>query len=165
MLKKIFIVLIILFSGCGYKPSANFTPQTIGEKVHTEVEVSLSDPQNAVLVKDAINRALYTRLKSSITNKAKADSTIKVFYKSISFQPLQYDENGYVIYYQAYIRLKFQFIKGEKVVERETLGRYEFPIRPSAIISSSLRFKAIENGSSRALEEFIAYLSNLGVIE
>jgi len=61
--------------------------------------------------------------------------------------------------------LKFQFIKGEKMVEREILGRYEFPIRPSAIISSSLRFKAIENGSSRALEEFIAYLGNLGVFE
>jgi len=37
-------------------PHKFYTP-TIGEKVYTELRLSLSDPQNAVLVKDAINRA------------------------------------------------------------------------------------------------------------
>jgi len=158
-------LLIILLSGCGYKPSSHFTYETIGEKVYTEVDISLSDPQNAVLLKDALYQALYSRLKSRVTTKNKADSIIKVIYKSIKFIPLQYDKNGYVVYYQAHISLKFQFIKGDKKEERVIVGRYEFPIRPSAIISTSLRFEAIQKGSIRALDEFIAYLKTKGALE
>ncbi|NEW61568.1 hypothetical protein GSY74_09760 [Sulfurovum sp. bin170] len=161
---SLFILLALMLTACGYKPSSHFTPKTIGEKVYTEVEVSLSDPENAVLVKDALNRALYSRLKSLATTKEEADSTIKVAYHSIKFTPLQYDKNGYVVYYQANIRLKFELIKGKSREERFIVGRYEFAIRPSAIISNDLRFQAIEKGSIRALDQFIAYISSKGAV-
>jgi len=164
-MKKLLIILTILLSGCGYRPSSHFTPKTIGQKVYTEVDISLSDPQNAVLLKDALHKALYSRFKSRVTTKREADSMIKVTYQSLKFIPLQYDRNGYVVYYQALISLRFQFIKGDKKEERVIIGRYEFPIRPSAIISTSLRFQAIERGSMRALDEFIAYLESKGVLK
>jgi len=166
MKKRVWILLVVLLlSACGYKPSSHYTAKTIGEKVYTEVEVSLLDPENSVLVKDALNRALYSRLKSLATTKEEADSTIKVAYRSIRFHPLQYDRNGYVVYYQATIILKFELIKGENREERLITGLYEFPVRPSAIISNDLRFQAIENGSIRALDQFIAYLSSKGLLE
>jgi len=115
------------------------------------------------LLKDALNKALYSRIKTIVTNKDKASSTIKVSYQSIDFKPLQYNKNGYVVYYQALISLKFQFIKKDRFEEKTIIGRYEFPIRPSAIISTSLRFEAIKRGSMRALDEFIAYLLTKGV--
>ena len=162
---KIFTLLTLLFlTSCGYRPSSHFTPKSIGEKVYTEVEVSLSDPENAVLIKDALNRALYSRLKSLATKKEEADSIIKVAYHSIGFTPLQYDKNGYVVYYQANIVLKFEMIKGKKKEERRIVGRYEFPVRPTAIISNDLRFKAIERGSINALDQFIAYVSSKGLL-
>jgi len=164
-MKKLLIILTILLSGCGYRPSSHFTPKTIGQKVYTEVDISLSDPENAVLLKDALYKALYSRLKSKVTTKREADSMIKVTYQSLRFIPLQYDKNGYVVYYQAHISLRFQFIKGDKKEERVIIGRYEFPIRPSAIISTSLRFQAIEKGSLRALDEFIAYLESKGALK
>lgn len=164
-MKKIPILLImLLLTACGYKPSSHFTPKSIGEKVYTEVEVSLSDPENAVLIKDALNRALYSRLKSLATKREEADSVIKVAYHSIGFTPLQYDKNGYVVHYQANIVLKFEMIKGEKKEERRIVGRYEFPVRPSAIISNDLRFKAIERGSINALDQFIAYVASKGLL-
>jgi len=159
------ILSLILFSACGYKPSANYSTQMIGKKVYTEVEVSLSDPENAVLIKDALNRALYTRLKSQASSRSEADSTIKVVYRSIRFIPLQYNSSGYVVFYQAHITLGFTFEKGENRENRSIVGRYEFPIRPSAIISNDLRFKAIENGSIKALDEFISYLSAKGLLK
>jgi len=164
-MKKLLIILTILLSGCGYRPSSHFTPKTIGQKVYTEVDISLSDPENAVLLKDALYKALYSRLKSKVTTKREADSMIKVTYQSLRFIPLQYDKNGYVVYYQAHISLRFQFIKGDKKEERVIIGRYEFPIRPSAIISTSLRFQAIEKGSLRALDEFISYLESKGALK
>ena len=165
LLPTTYLLITLLLLGCGYRPSSHFTPKTIGQKVYTEVDISLSDPENAVLLKDALHKALYSRLKSRVTTKREADSMIKVTYQSLRFIPLQYDKNGYVVYYQANISLRFQFIKGDKKEERVIIGRYEFPIRPSAIISTSLRFQAIEKGSLRALDEFISYLESKGALK
>ncbi len=165
MKKHYFLVLTLLFfSACGYKPSAHYAQKLIGKKVYTEVDVSLSDPENAVLTKDALNMALQTRLKRKVSKQRHADSSIFVFYKDIRFIPLQYDRNGYVVFYQAHITLDFTF-KKEKIIEsRKIVGRFEFPIRPSAIISNDLRLKAIEKGSLKALDEFITYLSVKGLL-
>lgn len=165
-MKKYYLLLLVLmvFSACGYKPSAYYAKKLIGEKVYTEVDVSLSDPENAVLTKDALNMAFQTRLKRKVAKKINADSSIYVFYKDIRFIPLQYDRNGYVVFYQAHIILDFTF-KKEKIVEnRKIVGRFEFPIRASAIISNDLRLKAIEKGSLKALDEFITYLSAKGLL-
>ncbi|CAA6822737.1 MAG: Probable lipoprotein Cj1090c, partial [uncultured Sulfurovum sp.] len=93
-----------------------------------------------------------------------ADSSIYVYYKSIRFIPLQYDRNGYVVFYQAHITLDFMFKKDKVKEHRKIVGRFEFPIRPSAIISNDLRLKAIEQGSLKALDEFITYLSVRGLL-
>jgi len=156
---------MLLLTACGYKPSSHYSKQIIGENVYTEVEVSLSDPENAVLIKNALNKALYTRLKTKATRKRDADSSIYVAYDNIRFVPLQYNKNGYVVHYQARITLGFTFVKGEVTQKRQVIGRYEFPIRPSAIISNDLRFKAIEHGSIKALDQFIAYLSAKGLLK
>lgn len=164
-MKYYLTTMIILFLiGCGYKPSAHSTQKMLGERVFTQVDVSLSDPENAVLTKDALNIALQTRLKRIVSKEGSADSSIFVRYKKIRFIPLQYDRNGYVVFYQAQIRLVFRFVKEEHKEEREIVGHFEFPIRPSAIISNDLRLKAIEQGSLKALDQFIAYLSVKGLV-
>ena len=55
-------------------------------------------------------------------------------------------------------------IKNGQIYKRLITGKYSFPIRPSAIISTSLRFEAIKKGSIKALDQFIAYLTTLGAI-
>jgi hypothetical protein len=163
-MKYFFIVMtLLILTGCGYRPSAQAAQTMIGERVFTQVDVSLSDPENAVLTKDALNIALQTRLKRIVSKQKSADSSIFVRYKDLRFIPLQYNRNGYVVFYQAQITLEFRFIKGERKEQREILGRFEFPIRPSAIISNDLRLKAIEQGSLKALDQFIAYLSVKGL--
>ena len=155
-------LMLFMLSACGYKPSAQFAQKVIGEKVYTNVDVSLSDPENAVLTKDALNRALQTRLKTIVTRKENADSMIAVVYESINFVPLQYDKNGYVVYYQVNMTLRFTFEKNKKRESRKIIGRYEFPILPTAIIANDLRIKAIEKSSSKALDQFIAYIAAKG---
>ncbi|CAA6815505.1 MAG: Probable lipoprotein Cj1090c [uncultured Sulfurovum sp.] len=158
------LITLITFVSCGYKPAAHYVQNLMGQKVYTEVDVSLSDPENAVLTKDALNIALQTRLKRKISKKEDADSSIYVYYKDIRFIPLQYDRNGYVVFYQAHITLDFMFKKGKVKEHRKIIGRFEFPIRPSAIISNDLRLKAIEQGSLKALDEFITYISVKGLL-
>ena len=105
------ILLLFILTACGYKPSAHFAKKVLGERVYTKVDVSLANPENAVLTKDGLNRALQTRLKTIVTRKSDADSMIAVRYENIRFIPLQYDKNGYVAYYQVAMGLHFTFEK------------------------------------------------------
>ncbi|KIM02867.1 MAG: hypothetical protein KU29_13600 [Sulfurovum sp. FS06-10] len=159
------LVTLLLLTACGYKPSSHYTPQVLGKNIATEVDVSMSDPENAVLIKDALHKAIYTRLGAKVNRKGTEESLIRIIYHHIGFMPLQYDQNGYVVYYQAVITLRFEFTKGKIQENRLIVGRYQFPIRPSAIISNDLRFKAIEQGSIKALDQFIAYISAKGLLE
>ncbi|CAA6812061.1 MAG: Probable lipoprotein Cj1090c [uncultured Sulfurovum sp.] len=157
-------LLLILLTGCGYKPSAHYAKQLIGEKVYVYADISLADPENAVLTKDALNLALRTRFGADIVSEEEADSSIKMAYKKVKFVPLQYDRNGYVVYYQVNMTLNFIFKKDDIVINRDIIGRYEFPISSSAIISSDLNFQAIKHSSKKALDEFISYLGAKGYL-
>ena len=155
-------IVVLLFLACGYRPSTQFAQKVIGERVYTTVDVSLANPENAVLTKDGLNKALHTRLKTIVTNKENADSMINVLYQGIAFIPLQYDKNGYVTRYQVATTLQFTFEKGKKHDVYATIGRYEFPISPTAIIAYDLQLRAIEQSSEKALDQFIAYLGAKG---
>jgi len=163
MIQSIFLVLILLFiSGCGYRPSAHFAKKVFGDKIYTKVDVSLATPENSVLTKDALNKALRTRLKMIVTRKKDADSMLSVKYENIRFIPLQYDKNGYAVEYQVNLKLKFTFEKDGKVETKWTIGHYEFPILPSAIIAYDVQLKAIERSSVKALDQFFAYITAKG---
>jgi len=164
IIKSLFFITLGVFTltACGYRPSAHFAQKIIGEKVYTDVDVSLSNPENAVLTKDGLNRALQTRLKTIVTRKEDADSMIGVRYEGIKFIPLQYDRNGYVVHYQVNMTLRFTFEKDGHYEERRTIGRYEFPILPTAIIAYDVQLRAIEQSSKKALDQFIAYIAAKG---
>ena len=161
---RLSILLLFILTACGYKPSAHFAKKVLGERVYTKVDVSLANPENAVLTKDGLNRALQTRLKTIVTRKSEADSMIAVRYENIRFIPLQYDKNGYVAYYQVAMGLRFTFEKGEHHEVRRVVGRYEFPISPTAIIAYDLQLKAIEKSATKALDQFITYIAAKGYL-
>jgi len=156
------LVILTLVSGCGYRPSSHFAKKVLGDRIYTKVDVSLATPENSVLTKDALNKALRTRLKTIVTRKENADSMLSVIYENITFIPLQYDKNGYVVEYQVNLKLKFTFEKDGKVETKRTIGRYEFPVLPSAIIAYDIQLKAIEQSSVKALDQFFAYISSKG---
>ena len=163
IIKSLFLLLILsLVSGCGYRPSAHFAKKVLGERVYTKVDVSLATPENSVLTKDALNKALRTRLKTIVTRKEDADSMLSVRYEDVKFIPLQYNKNGYVVEYQVNLKLKFTFKKDGKVETKRVIGRYEFPILPTAIIAYDVQLKAIEESSVKALDQFFAYLVGKG---
>ena len=163
MLKSLLLMLTLsMFLACGYRPSTQLAKKVLGEKVYTVVDVSLVTPENSVLTKDALNKALETRLKTIVTKKEEADSMISVMYESANFIPLQYDKNGYVIQYQVQTRLRFTFTKGDHSEMRSFTGYYEFSVLPTAIIAYNAVIKALEESSVKALDQFIAYIAAKG---
>jgi hypothetical protein len=160
MRRYLLILILFVFSACGYKPTSIYTKEVLGEKIYAEVTISLEDPENSVLIKDALNEAIVSQFRSRIVSKEKADSKFYVNLNSVSFVPIQYDTNGYVIAYKTHVGLKTSYIdKEDKTYVINTKGDYDFPIESSSVISDTKRFEAIKFASQKALDAVRSQIS------
>jgi len=85
-MKKIIqsIILFLILAnlvGCGYTPSAKFARQTMGDKISTSVIISAVDPENTVIMKDAVDSAIikvftHAGIKKTYTAKGNYDFEI-----------------------------------------------------------------------------------------
>lgn len=151
----IFVVLCFVILSCGYKPTSIYTKKVLGNRIYTEVKISLQDPENSVLIKDAVNEAIVSKFRSKICfDKTKADSKLYISINSVSFTPIEYDRNGYVISYKTYVGLKSEYVDIENVKSTiHSKGDYDFPIESNSLISDTKRFEAIKFASEKALDE------------
>ncbi|WP_456450609.1 LPS assembly lipoprotein LptE [Hydrogenimonas sp.] len=154
---------LFIFTGCGYKPATTYTKKVLSDKIYTEVEIYLRDPENAVLVKDALNEAIVSRFGAQVADKKKATTILHVKFNNVSFRPIQYDINGYAIYYRANVTLQISYRSPTGKGTETVSGFYDFPIEPRAIISDALRFQAIKEGSGKALDAFVSRIAQRGV--
>ena len=160
----LFIFLSAIFLGCGYKPTYLYTKKVMGDNIYVDVDVSLVDPQNSVLIADAMREAVISKFHSNLTSKDKADSWMQTTLNSINFQPIQYDNNGYVIAYKTIVTLKTKYHdKNKKVRVINTTGDYDFSIEANSVISDNKRFEAIKFASIKAMDELISKISIKGM--
>ncbi|MDR0408768.1 MAG: LPS assembly lipoprotein LptE [Campylobacteraceae bacterium] len=161
---SVFLLSLFLLAGCGYKPSSHFAKSVLGSRVYIHVAMSREDPQNTVLIKDAMSNAFIDKFGSQIVAKEFADTVLNVTLKSITFKPLVYDRNGYVISYKTIANLKidYELLSGEKG-SVTTSGDYDFPIAADSIISDTKRFEAIRYASEDAIDEFTAVVALKGL--
>jgi hypothetical protein len=148
--------------GCGYKPATTYTKKVLSDDIYAEVKVYLRDPQNAVVVKDALNRAIVDRFGARVRNRKDASTQLYVTFKQVRFTPIQYDNYGYAIYYRAKVVLDIRYRTPDAEGEEWVTGVYNFPIAPNAVISDELRFKAIKEGSLKALDAFVSRIARKG---
>ncbi len=164
-MKTLFLTLIsFIFISCGYKPTMYYSKDILGDKIFVEVQTSLEDPENTVLIRDAINEAVIMKFRSRIVAKKDARSILSMKLKRVSFLPIQYDKNGYVIAYKTYVDLLTKYRdkngQGGEILSR---GDYDFAIESNSVISDTKRFEAIKNASYKAVDEFISKLSIKGI--
>ncbi len=161
----IIVLSLFVFSGCGYRPSSYYTKQVLGDKIYAKVLIDINDPENSVLIKDAVNEAIVNRFKSKIAKKKEFSNTdLIVKFKSKSFIPIAYDKDGYVIAYKAKVSLNISYRdKFGKKGNMNVKGSYDFPIEANSVISDTKRFEAIKFASYKALSEFISKMSVKGM--
>lgn len=151
------VLSIVLFIGCGYKPSSHYAKERIQGKVFVDMYVSLEDPKNAVIIKDSMSEILVSRFGAELVHdKALADTIVFLRLQSVSMQTLQYDNVGYEKLYRANVSINVQYagVKGEG--NFNVTGKYDFSVDGDNEISEAKRFEAIRNASSKALEEVIS---------
>lgn len=164
MLQRFFLFsFIFLLIGCGYRPVANYARDMAGERVYVSLNVSLSNPENSSIVKDALLEAMYSRLEVEVVEREKADSRMQVSLSSVGFSDIQYDSQGYVITKRANVSLSVVYERGDKKKTYSSSGSYDFSIEANSNISDAVKTQAITNAATKALDAFIIQLANDGV--
>ena len=156
--------IFISFSSCGYKSSAKFSRVVLGEKVSTTVIISSQDPENSVLLKDALDSAVLEVFHTSLTKRRYSQSHLAISILDIEYTPIQYDKNGYIIAYRAVTTIKIIRTKNQKKKTYITKGVYDFSIVANAVMSDKERFDAINLGALKAIKSFVAQVSAEGAI-
>lgn len=157
------LLLVVLLSGCGYVPSAKFARGILGEHVYVTVEILASEPENAVILKDAINEALISRFRVTLSGPKSATSRLNVGILSLAFIPIEYDSNGYIIGQRAQITLGIKRTRNNKSKSYSVSGSYDYDVEPNGVVSDADRFLAIKSASLRALDALVAKLAVEGV--
>lgn len=130
------------------------------QRVYVDVKIDLRDPENAVLIKDAIHQAVISRFKAKLVQtKEEASTLLHIAIKKVEFSPLQYNKSGYVIYYRTYTKLMVVYQKGAQKERFSVYGTYDFPIEPDAVVSDMLRYEAIKKSATKAINQFVSRLS------
>jgi hypothetical protein len=152
------LALLLLLTACGYKPSSHAIREMFDEKIYVEVSIDAAEPENAPILKDELNRLVYTRFKGRIASRKATKSYIKVSYQGSTFTPLAYD-NGYVTRYRTTVYVTFDMLTKKGHFVKRIVSVHESDIQASALQSSALRTQAIRKGLNKALDEFMAYVS------
>jgi len=160
--KALLVFLVLFFASCGYKPSAKYARDILGEKVSTFVIISKEDPENSVLIKDAIDTAIIDVFHASLTDKAHSTSHLIISVSTPSYSPIQYDQNGFVIAYRMTITLNINRYTHGKSTPYTAKGYYDFAVTPNAVITDQQRFDAIRYSANKAFVAFVAQISAEG---
>jgi transposase InsO family protein len=155
-------LLLTLFSGCGYQPSSKEARKVMGDTVSTKVIISMTDPENTVVLKDALDEAVIRRFQTNLRHRKNAKTHLDISLKNVGFSALQYDSNGYIISYRTTINLAVTRVTDVLTKRYNAVGTYDFTINPNAIITDQQRFAAIANSATKALDSFVAQVAAEG---
>jgi len=163
LLKILLVTLFLLeLSGCGYKPSSKYSRKIVGEKISTNVIISAQDPENTVLIKDAVDRAIIEIFRASLVDRKYATTHLTFSISEPSYAPIQFNGDGFVIAYRASVSL--HIVRETKSIKKHynASGTYDFAIAPNAVITDQERFNAIKYSTQKAIASFVAQVSAEG---
>lgn len=162
LIKTLLVFALLIFNGCGYKPSSKHARAVVGEKISTSIIISSQDPENTVVIKDAVDSAVIEIFRASLVEKNYADTHLTFKLLPPMYAPVQFDSNGFIIGYRATITIAVtRETKGEKKRYRAH-GTYDFSVNPNSVLTEQQRFDAIRFSAAKAITSFVAQVSAEG---
>ena len=157
------IILGLTFTACGYRPSAAYAKQEMRGNVFVRLNVSLEDPRNSVLVKDAVTKILIQKLGSNmVDNEREADVIMDLAISKVTLKTLQYDRDGYNKLYRANVVIDVKYFRKDNDNKIKTFsvdGEHDFAIDKGTSINDSHRFTAITKASDKAVTEILSRMA------
>jgi hypothetical protein len=154
--------MMLFFVACGYKPSSKHARAVVGERISTSITISSQDPENTVVIKDAVDAAIIEIFRASLVEKNYADTHLAFSLLPPVYAPVQFDGNGFIVGYRATIALSI--IRVTKNVQKRysAHGTYDFAVNPNSVLTEQQRFDAIKFSAAKAITSFVAQVSAEG---
>ncbi|RUM55246.1 MAG: hypothetical protein DSY40_04355 [Nautilia sp.] len=152
-MKQLFFILIGLFIiGCGYKPTITYTAPVLGNKIKSDVEIDVKNPEDSIYLKDALNEVVVNDYNANIVNK-NYSSKIRLKVNSSTISAIGYDKNGYPILYRANATIT-AYVKDKKgiISTYRGNGNYDFAITSNSILDDNTKHNAIKEAFIQALQ-------------
>jgi hypothetical protein len=154
---------VLLFGGCGYQPSVNYTKKVFDSPVFVEVVIDRVELENASFLADELRRIVVSRFGYKVNTREEAKNKIKAVYKNIEFIPLAYDKYGYMSTYKTATTIDFTLIdKNGKSFSRKITSSTFDSSSSSSLQATELKQKAIKRTLEQATDEFVSYIASLG---
>ena len=156
------VSLAFLFVACGYKPSTYYAKKEMEGNVYVKLDVSLVDPRNSVLVKDAVTKILIQKLDSNLVDKEKdADVVMNLGISSVNLSALKYDAKRYNKLYKAEVFIKVDYYRKENGIKKSFTvdGEYDFAVDIGGTITDANRYDAITKASDQAVSEVVSRIA------
>lgn len=151
------LICAINFTACGYYPMSYFTKQSLGENIYVESVVNLSDPENSIIAKDALNQAITQKFHLKLVPKSEADTIIRTEITSVSMDSIADNDAGFANFYRASVNISFEYTdKKGNLRKFQNYGFYDFPVNVISTITDENRFNAIKEASISAIDKFVA---------
>lgn len=153
-----FVVLLFWLNACGYQPIAHKAKEAVGDKVFVVVKINLRDPQNSVVLKDEVSKAIFERLHTNVSSKEEATSAIEVQLQNISFSSLAENRTGFATFYRCIVDVEFKYTNTSTQKTRifSKRGYHNFALNDTSIITDSVRLEAINKAVLQAIDGFIS---------
>lgn len=158
------ILSLVLFVSCGYKPAVHYAKNELQKDIFVDLQVSLTDPKNAVLIKDTVTKILIQRLGSKMVDtKLQADVIMDLSIASVGFTSFQYDKDGYNKLYKATVVIAVKYFdkSTSKTKSFKVDGEYDFAVEKDSSINDSHRYEAITKASNMAMDEILSKIAIL----
>ncbi|CAA6809617.1 MAG: Unknown protein [uncultured Campylobacterales bacterium] len=151
-MKIVFCFIALFILGCaGYEPISKLNKSIFKDEIYAEVIVDKKNPRNSIQIQNSINQIIISKFDAKISKNPDATNMI-IETKNISFEPISYDQNGYIVAYQSIVELGVTYNK-ETTFHK---GTFNFNIEAESSITESKRFQAIKEASSKAIDSFIS---------
>lgn len=157
----LYLVLLVFFVGCGYKPATHYAKKEISGLVYTNIIVNIDSTSNSVLLKDTMNEIILTQLDAELTDdRKKADTIVNLELTGVSHSALTSDNEGYARTYRASVSINVNYTK--KDAKRKSFSvsdYYDYSVESDASVSEQTKDNAVKEAVKKALQELLSKLA------
>ncbi|MGB3751978.1 MAG: LPS assembly lipoprotein LptE [Arcobacteraceae bacterium] len=154
-------LLIILFIGCGYKPSSHYAKNAISGDVYVDLIVDIENAQNSIYVKDAMNEMILNQFKANLTNnKELADTFVLLQLASVRHIAMSTDDDGYAKSYRTTVSIEVSYNKRNEEKKRLSVtDYYDYSVDNDSIITDQKKQAAIKIAAAKALSNLFSKIA------
>lgn len=159
-------VLLLLLSGCGYKPVASFADKVLGKSVFVRLVVNLANPKNSVEFKDMLNRVIVQRFQNTLTSEKQADSIITIEMSRVADTSISQNKEGFTTFYRVTVYVDYTYDNKMGIVKSfHDNGYYNYAVSlQNPLITYNNRLYAIEQALEQTLTQFVAQIAYEGKV-